>query len=358
MYVNIPPVLILEILGGLDRFRNDRKAAEKKIRAWVALLPTFDSKVNLHYRSLAAASLLGADIGMEGRVVVEAGQPVQDTRGEWGVVYAPQPEAVALQRWWAGDFTDTEELLGQSWRSSTRAFDMEALKSQLREQHSKLPRFKSIEEAKAHVDEVGADLSRQPSFIAKLLSDLDMPPRIQELVWNRYLADPGLLSDFAPYAYRIVEAQLLFEFSLSQELIGSRATNRVDLEYLFYLPFTQVFTSGDKHQLRLARALLRPNQTVIERDQFNADLRRLIEWKRKLSPPQREEYRRHFWSYPPPQPRTFLNDIWEKYMWPWRPFSGDAAPDHSVESEQRLLKYLRPRMEAADAVLRKGKERK
>ena len=38
----------------------------------------------------------------------------------------------------------------------------------------------------------------------------------------------------------------LFLFGLTSGLIGTRPTNRVDLEYFYYLPFGNVFTSNDK----------------------------------------------------------------------------------------------------------------
>lgn len=40
-----------------------------------------------------------------------------------------------------------------------------------------------------------------------------------------------------------------FYLGISNGLIASKPTNRIDLEYLLYLPFCKVFTSTDRFQI-------------------------------------------------------------------------------------------------------------
>jgi hypothetical protein len=68
--------------------------------------------------------------------------------------------------------------------------------------------------------------------------------------WER---SPGKqIAAFAPYAAYCNRVLLLFHFALLGGLIGTKATNRIDLEYLYYLPFATAFASGDALHATLA----------------------------------------------------------------------------------------------------------
>jgi hypothetical protein len=57
---------------------------------------------------------------------------------------------------------------------------------------------------------------------------------------------PGL-EEFAPYAAYMLKVDFFFYLALDAGLLSSeRVSSRVDMAYLYYLPFCQIFTSGDK----------------------------------------------------------------------------------------------------------------
>jgi hypothetical protein len=54
-----------------------------------------------------------------------------------------------------------------------------------------------------------------------------------------------------------------------------RPSNRMDIAYLFYLPFSQVFISGDRLHRRCAPLFLRANQEFVWGPDLKEDLRRM-----------------------------------------------------------------------------------
>jgi hypothetical protein len=67
--------------------------------------------------------------------------------------------------------------------------------------------------------------------------------------------------------------EMFFHLAIASDLIGTdRASNRVDIAYLYYLPFCMVFTSGDKIHARTAPLFMRPDQVFVRAPDLKADL--------------------------------------------------------------------------------------
>ena len=58
------------------------------------------------------------------------------------------------------------------------------------------------------------------------------------------------MREFCPYFHYVYSVDLFFNFAVSADLISrvrpkGKADNKVDIAYLYYLPFCMVFTSND-----------------------------------------------------------------------------------------------------------------
>lgn len=63
--------------------------------------------------------------------------------------------------------------------------------------------------------------------------------------------------DFSPYTAHLLLVDLFFCIGLGADLIGrERPTNKIDIAYLYYLPFCMAFTSRDKLHERTAPLFL------------------------------------------------------------------------------------------------------
>ena len=78
--------------------------------------------------------------------------------------------------------------------------------------------------------------------------------------------------DFAPYAAYVARLNLTFAIGVSSGVVTTRATNVIDLEYLFYAPFTMVFTSADRFHEAMWPAASGRN-TFVHGGDLKADLR-------------------------------------------------------------------------------------
>jgi hypothetical protein len=54
-----------------------------------------------------------------------------------------------------------------------------------------------------------------------------------------------------PYTAFIARLEAIFMFSLHDGIVTTGPTNRIDIEYFKYLPFTEVFSSSDRLHVTL-----------------------------------------------------------------------------------------------------------
>jgi len=79
------------------------------------------------------------------------------------------------------------------------------------------------------------------------------------------------LPDFAPYIAHVITVDLFFNLAIGSGLISrERASNKVDLAYLYYLPFCMVFVSNDRLQERYVPCFLTENKAIVEGRELSA----------------------------------------------------------------------------------------
>lgn len=215
---------------------------------------------------------------MDGRPVLGGGHAVQATDGQKGIVFEETPEEKALLRWRCHDFLAAEEVLAERWRTSTRGFDLESFKNLLKSvwpRHSGIQDLVSLHgamELLTHAPE------HQTELLKLIILEFGLGLAFAQRVFVRWETQgPRDLATFAPFAHYCLKVSLFFKLGLVHDLIGTRRTNRVDLEYLYYLPFCNVFCSGDKFHADIVPLFLRSDQRFVKRDDLKPDLARLSE---------------------------------------------------------------------------------
>ena len=89
--LNIPPILISEILGDLAKAKpSDREQVIFLARK----LPAIDQYENEHYLKLCLGSLSGLSFDMRGDPVIAGGIPVTTKNGERGMFFDATPEQI------------------------------------------------------------------------------------------------------------------------------------------------------------------------------------------------------------------------------------------------------------------------
>jgi hypothetical protein len=107
--------------------------------------------------------------------------------------------------------------------------------------------------------------------------------------------------------------------ALAGDLISTeRPSNRMDIAYLFYLPFCQVFVSGDKLHRRCAPLFIRHDQEFVWAHDLKADLTRLNAYYSTLPEAERDSGIIKF-AYLPPKEGDFLTArIYDRFGKHWR----------------------------------------
>jgi hypothetical protein len=106
---------------------------------------------------------------------------------------------------------------------------------------------------------------------------LGLPAERWPQVLSKWKAANGPpLAAYAPYTAHCLLVDTFFHVAVAKRLISpDRLSNRVDVAYLYYLPFAMAFVSNDKLHKRVVPLLLRADQTFIDGDQLKRDLEAL-----------------------------------------------------------------------------------
>jgi hypothetical protein len=227
--------------------------------------------------------------------------------------------------------------------------DVESYKHKLDRYYIIIPRAGNFHELARSVDRLLADPSLRESLLICLLDECGFSEAIRNLIvltW-RLVGRPDLRL-YAPYASYCLRVLLVFIGGIRNKLISLDSTNRLDLEYCYYLPFCMGFVSRDHLHRDLSAALLGPGQDFIDCDQLKAELRQLADEWDALSGEQRNERDAEYGDYPPEREGSIAAMMWKKNMRPWRPGSGNRALRMSKEEEARLMAKLDEYSEAIE----------
>lgn len=105
-----------------------------------------------------------------------------------------------------------------------------------------------------------------------------------------------------------------------------KADNKVDIAYLYYLPFCHVFTSRDNLHKRVVPLFLREDQTFVDAGELKADLAKLDAHYSAL-PEEVKTTGFHSFAAEPPEDTSFLvTRLWDKHLPRWREIKANKEP--------------------------------
>lgn len=324
----IPPVLLLEILADLKKPSGSERDPRVQDLAR-RIVPASSLPVLPDYRELIKAEFASSRIAMDYRPIVLNAKRVRDGEGKHGTVLQQSREEEALLRWQQGDFEAAEELLAEQYRRSIREMDVEALQRQLQSEYSprlNLPTLSATVEFVEDIVACGDPELLLRWFIGDAFGESSLPPSA--------LPKTGIKSGIEhcfPYTSYCLKISLLFHFSLAFRHVSTRPTNRIDLEYFFYLPFTLGFSSGDLLHRDLFESIRRPKNDFCYRDDLKLDFRRILN-EGSNNPLLLQQVK-------PPDlaPDSFTFQMWAKHM---KPVSGkreNMAKSLSEEAKRKLM---------------------
>jgi hypothetical protein len=123
---------------------------------------------------------------------------------------------------------------------------------------------------------------------------------------------------------------------------ADRPSNRVDIAYLNYLPFCQIFVSSDRLHRQTAPLFMRPDQQFAWGSDLKADLARINAHFLTLPEVERDSGIMKFAGSPPKNEGSLVRELRGKYLRPG--YDDEPRPERknkSPEGDAALAKDLR-----------------
>lgn len=275
---NLPPILMYEVHGDLAKTYADGRSTDGMVRGLAAKLLGPGVTLNVHHTEACLSDLVGRhpDIEVCG-VLAEGARTVRGPDGTLGM-YVEQPRKdVAVARWFAGSFTPAEREWAVKWRTRLRTLTVTHLVARLTKRRIILPRPENENALYEVVDDLVDRTSLQTEWLEYLFQELRPSPELLRVIRSRWSdARVPLLSRFAPYAHHCLRVALALAVASRHRLIRWEPSNVLDAQYLYYLPFCELFVSGDHIHRKLSPALLNQHQRFMALVEFKEIIRAWI----------------------------------------------------------------------------------
>ena len=352
---NITPVYLLEVMGDLAKSAK-RGTPESMVAALAAKTSSLGSLPNVLHTELLDQEILGNPVEMRGVPVVGGAQMVTTSTGKKGVFFDESPEEKTLRRWQDSAFHEKEHAHANAYRQNAKSIDLQAF---IRASKAVRPKGEKLASSLCELLEVVDLFLDEPSTQYRTLSTalemFDQPESSKRHVkkhWAAYGRPP--VRHFLPYTHHCMRVFTLFGHGVGLGLISQRPTNVIDLQYLFYLPFCMVFTSADNLHHDLAPLFITDKQRYVKSDDMQAALRELVAYYADHESELRATGMMGFGRYPPLDHDTVIHRIYDDFMPTWR--EDALAPEKKITPEEndRLLRELRPFMDAIEKRASKG----
>ncbi|PWU19988.1 MAG: hypothetical protein C5B49_04970 [Bdellovibrio sp.] len=138
---------------------------------------------------------------------------------------------------------------------------------------------------------------------------------------------------FAQYANYCGRVFALYFLGVTAGLVltGKKHKTLIDIVYFHYLPFVQIFCSGDKFHRDHFHYFAREDQRFIWGPNLKEDLKQIVAYRKSLCREDRLKYDKELGSYPHFLLNSVTREMWERYCRPWTPVSGNRAIGKSDE---------------------------
>ena len=289
--------------------------------------------------------MLGRHVPLTGQIPRSVSRQVKSGKHK-GVVYEQSPEEEAFLRWQAREFDAIEHEIASDWRENLKSHDLEEITDEFRNLGISEFNCKSLQEAKSIADNLVNKNDKTLEMLEIVFLVLDIPEEGRNSVMEHWSKSNRLpLSIFAPYAAHVLTVDALFHIALASSLISpNRPSNRVDIAYLYYLPFSMVFVSSDRLHRQCAPLLAREDQSFI----WGQDLKKALSCLDKhycaLPESVKEKGVMQIAPYPPTEIETIVSEAWDKHFLGWREYAQE--PPVQPDSNPELVKELKNLNEA------------
>lgn len=343
---NISPLFYVETLADLDKEMSKGRTAEQVVGNIAEKTPQVSGVPNVHHSELLLANLLRQPISMSNRPIVAGGRPVKSGEKK-GVNIGISPEAIAFNRWQDGEYLQVEREFAKAWRQHIKSMSFEKSSEYAQKLGIDISQCKNLDDAFNAANQILTSSSKPYELIAFIVQVIGFPREYEEEFIRGYQVSgfPALMH-YAPYAAHVIKVEIFFHICVSRGLISAdRPSNKIDIAYLHYLPFCNVFVSGDKLHRSTAKYFISKNQKFIWGPDLKADLKRLNEHYLKVPQEIKERGVISFANKPPTEGNFLTSELWDMLGPSWRSHGENLAPFPSNVNEE-LVQHIKGFTEA------------
>ena len=342
-YSNICPLFYVETLADLTKgTTSSGRTAEETVRIIADKTPVLGGAPCVHHRELVISNLMGQPVPMNSQIPRAGGRPVRSAEGKRGLVFDESPEAKAFSRWQEQKFQEVERGQAWAWREMLTNLDLPATAARMRALGINSKECRTVEQAHAIATQLVHGRAQPFEQMALLFLFLYIPPELQRAILQRWAIDQYRpLAEYAPYAAHVLVVEIFFQIALAANLISDgRASNRVDISYLCYLPFSMVFISSDKLHRKCAGPFLRKNQDFVWGPDLKSELTRQNTEFSKFPQDVLETGLMKFARGPLGEEGNLLMALWDRHTPGWRRRDENAV-SLTPEAEKQLVEQMK-----------------
>lgn len=349
-HVILTPTLFMEIRADLLKASQSGRKPEQEVAILADKISGGSATISPDYHFLCLHNLMQDSVEMRGRPILLGGQEFVAEDGRKGLFFDEQPPIKSLRKWRDGIFTDEDWEHAQAWRDDLSKIDLDWVKKELAWTRAHTKNIKTDADVLAMVDQSLGTHSQSFETLNNMMGLLRistvMHARIIEK-WER--AGRPMVGIYAPYATYVARIEMFFYSALARGLLDTnKPSDRVDLTYLYYLPFAKVFASSDNFHKRLTPLFLSGGRTFIEGDDLKADLVAIRDFHETLPEDKKSM------NLPPLEGDFLVSRLYDQYRPGWRERAKERPIEITPERNEKIMERLRPMMEAIDD-LKKGK---
>lgn len=313
---NVCPMFYAETQSDLAKENSRRGTPEELVSRLADKFPEFSGSPNVRHATICTANLLGEEIPFRSQVILPPGCQT-DVAGRRISILPHSREATAFLRWTQGRYLEEERKAAAEWRAhGTRCTTAQVIERLTKAGVYKKRPCGTLADVRATIDDVINRLSPMEQFslactllgvsddhedhIIRRFTDLNQPP----------------LSVFAPYADFCLRVELFFHLGVDSSRMSS--AQRMDLCYLFYLPFCQFFVSNDWVHKQAAPLFLRDDQEFVAADDLKSALRELNDRYSALPESERAKSIHQIAPHPPMEGDNLVTHLWDRHWPTWR----------------------------------------
>ena len=345
---NITPLFFVEMLADLEKEVRGGRTPEQVVGNLAYKTPE-NGCINTHHTNLLYGELTGQGVlEMDFRPVISGGR-VLKLGDETGVVYDEPPEVEAFKRWQKHEFLDVERTIAKQWRSELLvSVTPEDIKKRFQPFLDAFGKPKSFVELKKLVDTMIENPAKEEILTLGLALIGVMPEARSEVLKRWKESGESDLKNFAPYFVFVTSINLFFYLGTAADLFSSfrhAQTHMVDIAYLYYLPFCNIFVSSDKLHIGIVPLFMHPDQTFLDGKTLKDELTKLDTHYSQLPEDVKARGVVSFAMIPPDDTSFLTTKMWDKYMAKsWRdikPRKFDGTDRINPEIEKALIEKLR-----------------